>query len=126
MMSQAPALRCSTNLNQFHPDSLHTLKGIIDHLKHSNAVHDIHPSRIIKDGFNVIGPHILSLISLSLLSGCVPAAFKHAVVQTILKKSCLDQKDLADFRPISKLLFLSKILEKIVHSQLIGENFQLI
>uniref|UniRef100_A0A669B0J7 Reverse transcriptase domain-containing protein n=1 Tax=Oreochromis niloticus TaxID=8128 RepID=A0A669B0J7_ORENI len=118
VMSQAPALRCSTNLNQFNPVSLPTLKGIVDHLKNSNAAHDILPSRIIKDGFNIIGPCILSLINLSLLSGCVPAAFKHAVVQPILKKSSLDQNDLANFRPISKLPFLSKILEKIVHSQL--------
>ncbi|XP_005940566.2 uncharacterized protein LOC102297446, partial [Haplochromis burtoni] len=58
--------------------------------------------------------------------------YKHTVVQPILKKSSLDQNDLANFRPISKLPFLSKILEKIVHSQLqtyldannIGENFQ--
>lgn len=53
-------------------------------------------------------------------------------MQPILKKSSLDQNDLANFRPIFKLQFLSKILEKIVHSQLqtyldannIGENFQ--
>ena len=53
-----------------------------------------------------------------LSSGHVPAAFKHAVVQPLLKKKNLDPSDLSNFRPISQLPFLSKALEKVVYLQL--------
>ena len=58
------------------------------------------------------------LINTSLSTGSVPAAFKHAVVQPLIKKKNLDPSDLSNFRPISKLRFLSKILEKVVFNQL--------
>lgn len=65
-----------------------------------------------------IGPCILFLMNLLLLVGCVQTAFKHAAVHPVLKKSNLDQKDPANYRPISKLPFVSKILEKVVFFQI--------
>ncbi len=42
----------------------------------------------------------------------------HAVVYPLLKKYNLDSSVLTHFRPISNLPFISKIMEKIVFSQL--------
>ncbi len=47
-----------------------------------------------------------------------PLEFKHAVIEPVLKKINLDSTDLKKFRPISKLPFMNKILEKVVHNQL--------
>ena len=58
------------------------------------------------------------MINLSLLSGYVPQSFKVAVIKPPLKKPTLDPGVLANYRPISNLLFLSKILEKVVAKQL--------
>ena len=58
------------------------------------------------------------MINLSLLSGYVPQSFKTAVIKPLLKKTTLDQEILANYRPISNLPFLSKILEKAVANQL--------
>lgn len=44
--------------------------------------------------------------------------FKHAVVEPILKKPGLDPSHPENYRPISKLPFVSKILEKVVAEQL--------
>ncbi len=41
-----------------------------------------------------------------------------AVIKPLIKKPQLDPKDLVNYRPISNLPFLSKILEKVVSSQL--------
>ena len=49
-----------------------------------------------------------------------PAIFKKAVVKPLLKKSSLDPNELKNYRPVSNLPFLSKILEKIVLSQLLS------
>lgn len=75
-------------------------------------------SAFFKEVFPSIGQSILAIINSSLSSGVVPANFKHAVVQPLIKKPGLDPTVLANFRPISKLPFLSKISEKIVYAQL--------
>uniref|UniRef100_A0AAX7SWL5 Reverse transcriptase domain-containing protein n=1 Tax=Astatotilapia calliptera TaxID=8154 RepID=A0AAX7SWL5_ASTCA len=109
---------CSATLYQFEPVSLSTLKRLIYKLNNTNSVHDALPSRIVKDCFNAIGPCLLSILNFSLLSGYVPAALKHAIIQPVLKKRNLDHSDFANYRPISKLPFLAKILEKVVLLQL--------
>uniref|UniRef100_A0A8C4T619 Reverse transcriptase domain-containing protein n=1 Tax=Erpetoichthys calabaricus TaxID=27687 RepID=A0A8C4T619_ERPCA len=53
-----------------------------------------------------------------LSSGVVPNLFKLAIVQPLIKKPSLDPTVLSNFRPISKLPFLSKILERSVYIQL--------
>lgn len=98
--------------------SLSLLSEVIQHLRPTYCPLDSIPSRLLKELFNVIGPCILVLINSSFSSGCVPAAFKHAVVQPLIKKQNLDPSILANFRPISKLPFLSKVLEKVVLTQL--------
>ncbi|MEY6612834.1 hypothetical protein, partial [Listeria monocytogenes] len=63
-------------------------------------------------------PCILFILNASLSSGCVPSAFKHAAVQPVIKKTNLDSSVLSNYRPISKLPFMSKILEKVDCKQL--------
>ncbi len=47
-----------------------------------------------------------------------PKTLNWLLLSLSLKKTQLDPKDLVNYRPISNLPFLSKILEKIVSSQL--------
>ncbi|XP_063808220.1 uncharacterized protein LOC135007766, partial [Pseudophryne corroboree] len=62
--------------------------------------------------------HLAHLLNLSLSSGTVPSAFKHALVSPILKKPTLDPNTLSNYRPISLLPFASKLLERIVYNRL--------
>ena len=64
------------------------------------------------------GPWVTRMFNLSLSSGVFPCTFMHAIVEPKLKKLNLDQSDLKNFRPISKLHFLAKMLEKVVSAQL--------
>ena len=66
----------------------------------------------------VIGTSLLKHINASLTSGYLPQSFKIAVIKPILKKPNLDPNDMSNYRPISNLPFLSKILEKVVTKQL--------
>ncbi|KAK3556297.1 hypothetical protein QTP70_007037 [Hemibagrus guttatus] len=63
-------------------------------------------------------PFITTVINGSLMSGHVPTAFKKARVIPILKKPALDPSDISNYRPVSLLSFLSKILERVVCNQL--------
>jgi len=66
----------------------------------------------------VISLPISLLISQLLSSGSVPLELKTAAVTPVLKKHGLDPTNMANFRPISNLPFLSKLLEKVVSAQL--------
>ncbi len=52
----------------------------------------------------------------SLFLGHVPKPFKLAVIKPLIKKPKLDPCELANYRPISNLPFMSKIFEKVVCS----------
>lgn len=113
----APVL--SAVFEDFKPVSLTLLSEVVQHMKPTNCPLDIVPARIVKEVFNTaIGSSLLTLINLCLSLGCVPAAFKHAVVRPLLKKPNLDPSVLSNFRPVSHLPFLSKVLEKVVFIQL--------
>ncbi|KAK3519855.1 hypothetical protein QTP70_006694 [Hemibagrus guttatus] len=63
-------------------------------------------------------PFITTVINGSLTSGHVPTVFKKARVISILKKPALVPSDTSNYRPVSLLSFLSKILERVVCNHL--------
>jgi len=66
----------------------------------------------------VLALFITLLFNRSLVTGCFPSEFKHAIVRPLLKKSGLDASDLKNYRPVSNLSFLSKLLERVVQRRL--------
>ncbi len=58
------------------------------------------------------------MINSLLFLGHVPKPFKLAVIKPLIKKPKLDPCELANYRPISNLLFMSKLLEEVVSAQL--------
>uniref|UniRef100_A0A8C6KI16 Reverse transcriptase domain-containing protein n=1 Tax=Nothobranchius furzeri TaxID=105023 RepID=A0A8C6KI16_NOTFU len=105
-------------LDSFAPVSLPELTKLVNSMKTSACPLHILPSSLFKSAFQSIGPSVLSIINASLVSGQVPAYFKNAVIHPLLKKPSLDPSLHSSFRPISKLPFISKILEKVVAKQL--------
>ena len=77
---------------------------------------DNFPPRLLKDGPTNIGPPLAHIINLSLRTYVVPGKIKIAEVIPLFKsgsKSCVE-----NYRPISVLAALSKVLERIVYDQL--------
>ena len=60
------------------------------------------------------------MCNVSLQHGLLPESQKAAIVTPILKKHDLDPDDVKSYRPISNLTFISKVIERIVASQLTG------
>ena len=60
------------------------------------------------------------IINLCLSSGIFPTRFKSAVVKPLIKKTTLDCEVLKNFRPISNLPFLSKLIEKVIAERLVS------
>ena len=72
----------------------------------------------MKEVGGLLSPFIALLCNKSLTTGCFPAEFKQAVVRPLLKKTGLDSSELKNYRPVSTLSFLSKLLERVVQSRL--------
>uniref|UniRef100_A0A3P9MP71 Reverse transcriptase domain-containing protein n=1 Tax=Oryzias latipes TaxID=8090 RepID=A0A3P9MP71_ORYLA len=109
---------CPVTFDQFEPVTLSVLYETVKHLKPSGSPSDAIPPRLFKEVITTLGPAVLAVVNGSLSSGVFPRNCKHATVQPLIKKPNLDPSVLSNFRPISKLPFLSKILEKIVYVQL--------
>ena len=90
------------------------------------------PSSIFKQCTDLLLPTISNIVNLSLREGCMPTCLKSAVLSPLLKKPDADFLQFKNFRHISNLKALSKIIEKSVALQLnnylmnnnLHENFQ--
>ena len=67
---------------------------------------------------SLLSPFVVLLCNTSLVSGCFPLEFKQAVIHPLLKKTGLDASEMKNFRPVSNLSFLSKLLERVVQCRL--------
>ncbi len=106
---------------QFHSFSTigeEELYKLVKLSKPTTCMLDPIPSKLLKEVLPEVIDHVLAIIISSLSLGYVPKNFKLAVIKPLIKKTQLDPKDLVNYRPISNLPFLSKILEKVVSSQL--------
>ena len=90
------------------------------------------PTFLVKDCVDVLLPSITKLVNLSLTQGSFPCNFKKAVVTPLLKKQSLPKDELKNYRPVSGLCFISKLVEWVVASQVkchleannLGNSFQ--
>ena len=63
--------------------------------------------------------HILQyIVNTSLTSGVFPSNLKHAILKPSLKKFNADPESLKEYRPISNLSFVSKLVERVALDQL--------
>ena len=76
------------------------------------------PTFLVLDYLDILITPITSISNASLEQGKCPNFFKQAHVTPILKKSSLDKEIFKNYRPVSNLNFISKILERAMGVQL--------
>ena len=91
----------------------------------TNILHNMDPSKasgidnlsgkFIKDGASVLALPIAQICNLSIKTSCFPSDCKIAKLKPIFKKGTIT--DPKNYRPISLLPLLSKVIEKVVHDQ---------
>ena len=95
---------------KFIRDQLKSLK-----VNKSTGLDDISP-RFLKDGVDVLVSPIAHIINFSIMSESVPSGFKDAHVSPLFKKG--SRLEPGNYRPVSVLNTLSKLLERAVCDQL--------
>ncbi len=76
------------------------------------------PTKLLKELLPVAEEPLLNINNSLLSLGHVPKPFKLVVIKPLFKKPKLDPCELANYRYISNLPFMSKLLEKVVSAQL--------
>ena len=76
------------------------------------------PSFVFKKCSDILVSFLTRMVNHCLTNGIMPDALKIARITPILKKSGADCEQLKNFRPVSNLKFISKLMEKCVAVQL--------
>lgn len=110
----------STNLNidgfAFHPVEDHFVRNQLSKLKTNKATGlDRINARLLKDSAVQVTPVLTNLFNRSLLSSTFPSAWKSGKVVPLFKSG--QRCNPGNYRPITVLPTVSKILEKAVHIQ---------
>ena len=113
---QQPRVDC--RLSGFEPASEDEVARIIKNSPSTYSPHDPIPTWLLKKHLEDIVPYVTLVVNRSLESGFFPSSFKKAIVKPLLKKPSLDPDHFQNYRPVSNLKFLSKVLERVVASRL--------
>ena len=71
---------------------------------------------LLKECSSVLVPTITNIVNFSLTSGQFLSTLKESIISPLLKKPTLDKEELCNYRPISNLSLISKIIERVVKS----------
>ena len=107
-------------LPEFMPITLDATKKLILLAAPKSCKVDPIPTSLLRNHIDVLAPVIQKIINISITNGIVPANMKEALIRPLLQKSNLDPQHLKNFRPVSNLSFVSKLVERVVCEQLMN------
>ena len=106
------------NLKSFSALSIEEVFKIVQESSNASCRLDPAPTWLLRSCLDVLAPPITEMVNLSLLSGHVPENWRTAVVFPLLKKPGLDLV-YKNFRPVSNLPFITKVVGKAALQQLL-------
>ena len=110
-------LTCASTFSSFRLLTEAEVAKLISDAPSKSCELDPLPTWLLKKCSDTLVPIITELINLSLSTGIFPDEFKNAMVTPLLKKSNLEPV-FSNFRPVSNLEFISKLIEKAVALQI--------
>ena len=105
-------------LDTFVPTTNEEIIGIIKSSPDKSCKLDPIPTWLLKSCAHELAPLIVAIMNRSFETSQVPAQLKHAHIKPRLKKSSLDPELLSNYRPVSNLPFISKIMEQVVNTRI--------
>ena len=110
--------RCQVELSDFAVLSQDTVKEYACKSAKKSCNLDPLPASLMKNCLDMLLPTITNIVNLSLSTGTMPETLKVAELVPALKKHDADHEQFSNFRPISNLVMVSKVIEKAVSAQL--------
>ena len=113
----SPSIICFLQFGDVQPPTVDEVRKLIDSMPAKSSPIDSIPTSIIKSFSDVFALLIARFATHSFSDGSFPSSYKTASVTPLLKKNDLDRDNPANFRPISNLHTISKILERLFLSR---------
>ena len=105
-----------TILNDFQPVTVNELRDIIKESQIKTCPNDPLPSGLLTNVIDCLLPYLCHVINKSFETGSLNG-IKESVIRPLLKKAGLDIDNLNSYRPVHNLVFISKLMEKVVNKQ---------
>ena len=123
---------CMAVFDTFHPLSCDALSSLIRKLNKTTCVLDPFPTKLLMSHLSSIIDTILCIVNLCFTSGIFPKSCKSSIIFPFIKNQVLDPKILKNYRPVANLAFYSKMIDKVIATQIhdhlknndIVDNFQ--
>ena len=107
-----------TSFALFNPLDVDGLLEALNEMNDKYHPNDPIPVWLLKSCINCLAPILLYIVNRSFKENAFPDSLKHAVVCPIIKDKDGNKEDFKNYRPVSTLTFLSKLLEKCANTQL--------
>jgi hypothetical protein len=109
---------CGTFISEFNTATQKEIENIIRTSSKATCSLDPIPTKLLIKCLPELLPAITNIVNVSFASGQFPPQIKTALVKPLLKKAQLDPELLSNYRPVSNLPFISKIIERAVSTRL--------
>ena len=106
-------------LHEFRPITLDATKKLILSAPPKSCKLDPIPRDLLRNHIDVLAPIIQKIINILITNGMISANMKEVLPRPFLKKSNLDPQQFKNFRPVSNLSFVSKLVERALCDQLL-------
>ena len=106
--------------DHFQPCNVSDVQSAIMSAPSKSCTLDPLPTDILKKFLPELLPFVTDLCNASLLQGYLPLSQRHAIIRPRLKKVGSDPSLVQNYRPVSNLTFMSKIVERLVCHQLVA------
>ena len=94
------------------PTTVEELKKLISSGNSKSCALDPIPTSLLKECLDCLLPVIVKIVNTSFATNTFPNTLKIAIVLPLLKKILLDIENKKNYRPVSNLPFLGKVIEK--------------
>ena len=110
---------CTVLLESFTMITSVELSNIVSVVKKTTCSSDPFPSKLLMSHLPTIIDIITHMINLCISTSGFPSSCKSAIVLSLIKKLGLDPQVLRNYRAVSNLSFLSKLIEKVSYSRIL-------
>ena len=101
-------------LTAFEPSTEEEISKLLSQSANKSCPLDPCPTWIIKECQQELLPVITEIVNLSLSTSIMPEDLKEALLNPLIKKMTLNAEIFKNFRPVSNLTYLSKLIERVV------------
>jgi len=111
---------CGTFISEFNTASQKEIENIIRTSSKATCSLDPIPTKLLIECLPELLPAITNIVNVSFTSGQFPPQIKTALVKPLLKKANLNSDVFSNYRPVSNLPFISKVIERTISTRLLS------